>query len=413
MGSSRAGVAVNRRLRLGVTATGLAFVIAIILGATGAFVPAGQVAASGVSTLTILSGPVAVRHAGGDFTSAADGAVLIAGDTIKTGADARAVLTYFEGSTVEMEPDSELRIDAARADPNGNTIIVMQQNLGTTWHVVTHLITTGSLYEVHTTTATASVRGTQFTVAVASDETTTQTTTEGAVADTDVQGTATVLTPPGQQTTTRKGEAPARPAPVAEPDRTVTVTIADQNALVVDTLGRANGIQDGKKILQTPGAQLRVVDGHLVVTLPDVPDGALTTHLASDSSAADVTTKVEDKGKPAVELKDTVAPGTNAGVDIKKGTGNAPSLERTTDQKDAPSPKVGKAPPTPAERPTRSSDLGATALSARDAIGPSTDRRATQPGSTGARSFSYALRITVPVPYAHASRKNGSKTNTR
>jgi hypothetical protein len=400
-------------LRLGVTATGVAFVIAIILGVTGALVPAGQVAASGVSTLTILSGPVAVQHAGGAFSAADDGAVLIAGDTIKTGADARAVLTYFEGSTVEIEPDSELRIDAARSDANGNTIIVMQQNLGTTWHVVTHLITTGSLYEVHTTTATASVRGTQFTVAVGSDETTTQTTTEGAVADTDVQGTATVLTPPGQQTTTRKGKAPARPAPVAEPDRTVTVTVADQNALVIDTLGRANGIQDGKKILQTPGAQLQVVDGHLVVTLPDLPDGALTTHLAGGSSAADVTTKVEDKGKPAVELTDTVAPGTNAGVDIKKRTDNAPSLEKKTDPKDAPSPKVGKAPPTPAERPTSSSDLGATALSARDAIGPSTDRRVAQPGSTSARSFSYALRITIPVPYRHASRKSGSKTNTR
>ncbi|HMC72218.1 MAG TPA: FecR domain-containing protein, partial [Mycobacteriales bacterium] len=344
-------------MRLGVTATAVAFVLAIIFGATGTIVPAGQAAASGVSTLTILSGPVAIRHAGGAFVSADDGALLLAGDTIKTGADARAVLTYFEGSTVEMEPDSELAIDAARTNANGDTIIVMQQNLGTTWHVVTHLITTGSMYEIHTSTATASVRGTQFTVAVESDGTTTQTTTEGAVADTDAQGTATVLTPPGQQTTTRTGEAPARPAPVAEPDRTVTVTVADENALVVDTLGRANGMKDGKKVLQTPGAQLRVVDGHLVVTLPNVPDGALTTHVASGSSAADVTTKVEDKGRPAVEVKDTVAPGTNSGVDIKRGTGTAPSLEKRTDPKDAPSPKVGTAPPT---RPTRSDDQAAT-----------------------------------------------------
>jgi len=153
----------NRRLRLGVTATGVAFVIAIIFGATGALVPAGQAAASSVSTLTILSGTVAVRHAGGDFASAGDGALLVAGDTIKTSADSRAVLTYFEGSTVEMEPDSELSIGAARTTANGDTIIVMQQNLGTTWHVVTHLITTGSMYEIHTSTATASVRGTPST----------------------------------------------------------------------------------------------------------------------------------------------------------------------------------------------------------------------------------------------------------
>src|SRR4029077_2667683 len=133
MGSSRAGVAVNRRLRLGVTATGVAFVIAVIFGATGALVPAGQVAAFGASTLTIISGPVAVRHAGGDFASANDGAVLAEGDTVKTGVDARAVLTYFEGSTVEMEPDSEVTIDSAYSAPDGSTIIVMQQNLGITW----------------------------------------------------------------------------------------------------------------------------------------------------------------------------------------------------------------------------------------------------------------------------------------
>ncbi|HEX6061242.1 MAG TPA: FecR domain-containing protein [Candidatus Limnocylindria bacterium] len=398
----------NRRLRLGVTATGVAFVIAIMLGVTGALVPAGQAAASGASTLTILAGSVWVRHAGGDFESAADGAVLIAGDTIMTGADARAVLTYFEGSTVEMEPASELTIDSARSDPNGDTIIVMQQNLGVTWHVVTHLLTTGSMYEIHTSTATASVRGTQFTVAIEPDGTTTQTTTEGAVADTDTQATATVLTQPGHQTKTRSGEAPAQPAPVAAPDRTVTVTITDENALVVDTLGRANGQKDGKKILQTPGAQLKVVDGHLVVTMPNVPDGALTTHVAGNSSAT-VTTRLEDKGKPAVELNDTVAPGTNSGVDIKKGTGTAPTLEKRTDPKDAPSPKVGKAPPT---RPTRSSDVAATAFAARDVTVPATGRRVAQPGSS-ARKTGYAIRLTVPVPYAHASVKSGSRQSTR
>jgi FecR-like protein len=390
---------VNRRLRLGVTATGVAFVIAVILGATGALVPAGQAAASGASTLTIISGPVAVRHAGGDFASALDGAVLAAGDTVKTGTDARAILTYFEGSTVEMEPDTELTIDTAHSDADGNTMIVMQQNLGVTWHVVTHLITSGSIYEVHTTTSTASVRGTQFTVGIGPDETTTETTTEGAVANTDAGRTATVLTPPGQQTTTKKGEAPARPAPVAEPLRTVTVTVADQNALVVDTLGRANGIQDGKKVIQTPGAQLQVVDGHLVVTLPNLPDGAVTTHVLG-SAPADVTTKVEDKGKPAVELKNTVAPGTNSGVDIKKQPGDAPALEKQIDQKNAPSPKVGKLPPSPTPRPKKSADVGA----AQDKIGPSTDRRVTKPGSTNAPAFGTPLKLAVPL--AHVAGKD-------
>jgi len=377
----------NRRLRLGITATGVAFVAAIMLGATGALVPAGQAAASGASTLTILSGSVWIRHAGGDFGSAADGAVLVAGDSVMTGADARAVLTYFEGSTVEMEPGTELSIDAARSDPNGDTIIVMQQHLGMTWNVVTHLLTTGSRYEIHTSTATASVRGTQFTVAVAPDGTTTETTTEGAVANSDAQGIGTVLTLPGQQTTTRKGEAPSEPAPAPKTERTVTVTIGDPNALVVDTFGRANGLHHGKRILQTPGAQLRIVDGQLVVTLPGVPDGTITTHRArggsvTDGSLVDVRTKVEDQGQPAVELTDSVAAGSTEGVGISERAGDAPSLERYADQPYALAPKVGVAPPTPQA-------IARSAVVARAA-------------TSSVPAFDTAFRVVVPVPLAQS-----------
>jgi hypothetical protein len=352
---------VNSRLRVGAAALGLAFVLAIALGATGVLTPKSQRTAAGASTtLTIITGPVFVKHLTGDFGPADDGSILGPGDTVKTASGSRAVLTYFEGSTVEIEPDSELTIDTAHANPDGSTVIVMQQDLGTTWHVVTHLVQGGSKYEVHTTAATASVRGTAFTVGVAPDGTTTETTTEGAVANSDSNGASTVVTPPGLQTTTKKGEKPADPVPAPEPERKVTVTVGDQNSLVVDTLGRANGIKDGKKILQTPGAQLEIVDGHLVITLPNIPDGTLSTHFLGTSGDTDVTAKVEDKGNAAVEVKDNVKSGTNAGVDIKKGTGeNKPSIEKKTDKKDLPSPKVGEVPPVPAEEPKKADDANA------------------------------------------------------
>ena len=339
---------VNSRLRVGVAALGLAFVLAIVLGATGVLAPKNQRVALGASTtLTIITGPVYVRHLTSEFGPADDGSVLGPGDTVKTGAGSRAVLTYFEGSTVEIEPDSELTIDDAHANPDGSTVIVMKQDLGTTWNVVTHLVQGGSKYEVHTTAATASVRGTAFTVNVTPDGTTTETTTEGAVANSDTQGTTTVLTPPGQQTTTKTGEKPTPPAPAPDAERRVTVTVGDQNAIVVDTLGRANGIKDGKKILQTPGAQLQIVDGHLVITLPNIPDGTLSTHFLGTSGDTDVTTKVEDKGNDAIEVKDNVKAQSNTGVDIKKGTGVKPSVEKKTDNKDLPSPKIGEVPPVP------------------------------------------------------------------
>ena len=356
-------------MRVGVGAVGLAFVLAIVLGATGVLAPKNQRVALGASTtLTIISGAVSVRHGTGEFASADDGTVLGPGDTVRTGADARAVLTYFEGSTVEIEPSSELTIDTAHGNPDGSTVIVMKQDLGTTWHVVTHLVQGGSKYEVHTTSSTASVRGTAFQVGVAEDLATTVTTTEGRVATSDANATTTVDVTPGLTTTTKKGEAPEPPKPAPEPERKVTVTVADPNALVLDSFGRANGVKDGKVIVQTPGAQVKVVDGKLVITMPNVPDGTLSTHFASTSTPdreIEVSTKVEEKGKAAVEVKDTVKTTASApavsGLDLKKSTtGESPTIEVKTGEElkklEQLAPKIGAVPPTPTEAPKKADD---------------------------------------------------------
>jgi len=80
-------VVVNGRLRVGVAGLGLAFVLAIVLGATGVLAPKSQRVALGASTtLTIIAGPIFVRHLTGDFVPADDGVVLGTGDTVKTGA---------------------------------------------------------------------------------------------------------------------------------------------------------------------------------------------------------------------------------------------------------------------------------------------------------------------------------------
>jgi len=372
-------VGVKSRVRVAAAAVGLAFVLAIALGATGVLTPKNQQVAFGASTtLTIISAPVLVRHAGGDFSAADDGSVLGPGDTVQTGTGGRAVLTYFEGSTVEIEPTTELTITTAHANPDGSTVVVMQQDLGTTWHVVTHLLTGGSKYEVHTTAATASVRGTQFTVGVDPDGTTTETTTEGVVGNSDAQGNSTVLTPPGLQTTTKKGENPAPPQPAPEPQRKVDVVVGDQNTLVVDTFGRANGIKDGKKVLQTPGAQLEIVDGKLVIHLHDLPDGTLTTHFLGTSGSTDVTTTVTEKGKSPVTVTDNVQAQSNSGVDIKKGdSSSSPSVEKKGKGDNAPAPKVGEVPAVPVEVPvttdTSNNDNNNSSNDKNDNSGKGTD----------------------------------------
>jgi len=306
--------------------------VATVLGVGGERVAAQVPTPTAVQTtqqpaaiLTVISGNVLTRSARGDFSPATDGAVLYVGGSVRTSVDARAVITLFEGSTVELEPGSDITIGEATTR-GGSTVVQLAQSLGRTWHVVTHLATADSRYEVKTPAATASVRGTAFEVAVedsANAPTTTVTTTEGRVATTDVAGTTEVLVAADQTTTVRANAAPEPPHSMPEAQRVVTVSVTSENSLVVDPLGRANGLRDGRVLAQTPGAQVRTENGTLVVTLKNVPDGVFATTVAGSAGAAvTVSTTVADKGEQPVTITSS-APAENGptttGVEVRRG----------------------------------------------------------------------------------------------
>ena len=347
------------RTRISVGAVLLSFVLAMVVGISGLVAPGGGTALGASTTLTILGGDVRVSRQGAPFETATDGAIVSPGDRIRTAVGSRAVLTYFEGSTVAIEPSSELAIDQAHAGPDGSTVVVMTQSLGRTWHLVTKLITGGSKYEVRTPAATASVRGTAFEVDVVQetdgDTTTAIVTTEGAVAATAPATAAEpkpepVVVSAGFETTARSSEGrPAPPTPARQPLRTVTVEVSDQNSLVVDSFGRANGFKNGKLVLQTPGAKVVRTDGGLIVTLPNLPDGHVATVVgqgaaprrgetagATDGNIeVNVITTVEEPGKAPARVAETLK-GTGervTGVEVRGGTAadSTPSLRRVSD----------------------------------------------------------------------------------
>lgn len=310
---------------------------AMVLGTSGAPVAAKAIPSQQTSlpraaaVLTIISGDVMMRGAIGTFSSATDGAVIFVGNTIRTSADARAVITLFEGSTVELEPASDITIEEATTH-GGSTIVELAQSLGRSWHVVTHLTTPDSRYEVRTPAATASVRGTAFEVAVVdgmSGPSTTVTTSEGLVATTGHSGAREVLVAPDHTTTVRANAAPQLPHSAPVPQRVVTVTTLSDSSLVVDPLGRANGIRDGRVVAQTPGARVRMENGALVVTLPNVPQGVFATTVSGSTSAAvSVTTTVTDRGEEPVTVT-TATDGGSAAVEVRD-TGGKPEVRALT-----------------------------------------------------------------------------------
>ena len=304
----------------------------------------GNRALAAATTVTVLSGDVLVRHAASSFASATDGEVLVAGDTIRTGDGARAILTYFEGSTVSVEPNSELTIETASASSDGSTIVLMQQNFGRTWHVVTKLITGNSKYEVKTPASTASVRGTAF--QVDSDaERTVVTTTEGTVVDRvpdpeRAGQTVDVPVPAGKTHEQRKNARPAPAATAPQPERTLTMTLDDQNSLVIDAQGRANGIdKNGKKRLETPGAQLmKTKDGKLQVVLPNVSDGRVEAVVRrSGGGDVNVQTTVEERGSEPVKVQVMVSADTSgqarANVDVTRSADGKTDVKQSNGKK--------------------------------------------------------------------------------
>lgn len=373
-------------MRLAVAVLSLSFVFAIALGALGVIAPRGSGVALGASTtLTILSRPVEVSLGGGAFAPAEDGAVLGPGDAIRTGPEGRAVLTYFEGSTVSIEPGSELTIDEAESGADGSAVVAMTQNVGRTWHVVTRLVTGRSRYEVRTPSSTASVRGTAFEIELvveAGEIVAVVSTTEGEVVaakppTTQAPQPEQVVVAAGFQANVKRAAPIEPPKPKPEPERKVTVD-AD---VVVDSLGRFNGrTADGKVVLQTPGAK---IEGGKIV-LPNLPDGKLSTIVhrpRGQPSGVEVTrtvrTTVEERGKDPVEVEERVRIGTAertvTGVEVKRSeSGKAPEIRKLEEdeKRRLPTGKVGQV-PTPQRRaePPRGKPAGPQEARRTDAPG--------------------------------------------
>ncbi len=333
-----------------------ALAAALVFGVSGTSAtaePASAAPASAApSVLTIISGSVLVRHPDADFMPAHDGDALAVGDTVRTEADSRAVLTMFEGSTVELEPLTEITIDDASRHAD-STIVLFTQMLGRTWHVVTHLLTPDSRYNVKTPAATASVRGTAFEVTVSDRPgevgATTVTTTNGAVATLDASGGAEVLVTPSMTTTVQPGGSPSAPRPAPEPARVVTVAVSGAAAIVTDPLGRSNGVKDGKLVVQTPGATVSVSGGVVTVSMPNLPDGQLTTRVEGAANAtATVTTTVTGKGAEPSTTRAEVSVGSSGSgtttVDLKganqKDSGASPAGDSGKGATSAPATKT-------------------------------------------------------------------------
>jgi hypothetical protein len=261
----------------------IAAVIAALVVVPAVLVVTQQRAASASTVLSILDGSASIARGTAAFAVASDGDIVNSGDRVQTADRGHALVTFFDGSTLEIEPATTVLIEEASSDLGGAIAIRIAQAIGRTWASVQHLSRADSKFELRTPTLSAAVRGTAFITDVLADGSSTLQTIDGLVQVTG-QGRS-VLVAAGQRTTVPPSAPPAAPAPAPpSPNRLRFGMHSPAYLAVVDPFGRACGIvlpgptvvrQIPGCLASDPGTDPQLVD------VPNAPVGTYQVVVAS------------------------------------------------------------------------------------------------------------------------------------
>jgi hypothetical protein len=184
-----------------------------------------QAASTSFTILSLVGGEVLIKRADSDsWETAVTGTVLNKGDVIKSGDGSSAEITFFDGSTIELDQSTQIGLTDIHQSDEGSKVIHIKQDLGNTISRVKKLTDSASSYEVETPAGVASVRGSTLGVYIQPDGSVIVVNIEG-----DIRVTAEgveVIIPPGMQSTVKPGEPPSKPEIIPEllPTPTPTTT---------------------------------------------------------------------------------------------------------------------------------------------------------------------------------------------
>jgi len=201
---------------------------------------AGLPVASATATLNIVAGDVrVVAPDGGPARPAKDGMDLVLGAHVVTGPKSTALVTFLDGSTVTVQPDSDATVKQADLSKEQSTVRI-KVNLGTVWARVAKLVGSGSSFSLESNSATATVHDGLIGARQEADGTFTCWTRAGNLFLVDPNGRIISELEPGQMTSVKTGR-PADPHPffsnhsalrvTTSPDVLPLVLMADKGRL--------------------------------------------------------------------------------------------------------------------------------------------------------------------------------------
>lgn len=241
----------------------------------------GVANAADAATLAVVHGDVVAQHNGAAFAPALDGEVLASGDVVRADQQGLAVLTFFDGSTVTVEPGTQLAVTGLSRVGSDGIDVTIEQSVGRTWASVQKL-GPGSRFEIKTPTSTAAVRGTVFETLVAIVNGIIQTTVktgEGTVVLRANAGGSVDVTAGTQASVTQNQPAPNAPTPQAEAPTVQFRGLADGLRLSVTD---PRGLACGGELRQIPDC---TVAGSKTVTLVNPPGGEYIVALWYEAQA--------------------------------------------------------------------------------------------------------------------------------
>ena len=183
--------------------------------------PTSNATADNAATVEVLNVAVDAQKGSGDFAPALDGDIVANGDLVRSSKDGRAVLTFFDGSTVSVDSGALVKVLTLNRLASGGIELLLEQTLGRSWAAVAKL-KPDSRFEIKTPSSIGSVRGTAFETSVTqnADGTTSATykVDDGQILVTANTG-GTVTVGAGQQVTINANQ-PAPAAATAQPPTT-------------------------------------------------------------------------------------------------------------------------------------------------------------------------------------------------
>jgi len=118
--------------------------------------PTGQ-----TGTLSDIVGDVQVlRSWASSWIVATSGMKIGTGDSLKTGSDGYVLITFFDGSVMEVNSSTEIAVEELSVATGGSTAVHINQVIGNTVNRVQNLVDSSSTYEVETLAGSVVVRGT-------------------------------------------------------------------------------------------------------------------------------------------------------------------------------------------------------------------------------------------------------------